>query len=137
MPLKTTRFTFWFSLGNHILNDIINVKIQHTVHFYWSFFLFKYKSNMAKSFTVITKPTNTKIWCGIRLGGYYERWQKQNMQRYFQFLVTFDIMLRYRPDNAKLHIQSLIKTKLYRWWEVNFKNNDLGPPASTLYTIRF
>ena len=34
------------------------------------------------------------------------------MQRYFQFLVTFDIMLKYRPDNAKLHIQSLIKTKL-------------------------
>jgi len=25
-------------LGNHILNDIINVKIQHTVNFYWSFF---------------------------------------------------------------------------------------------------
>jgi len=31
------------------------------------------------------------------------------MQRYFQFLVTFDIMLKYRPDNAKLHIQSLIQ----------------------------
>ena len=27
----------------------------------------------------------------------------------FQFLVTFDIMLKYRPDNAKLHIQSLIQ----------------------------
>jgi len=27
----------------------------------------------------------------------------------FQFLVTFDIMLKYRPDNAELHIQSLIQ----------------------------
>ena len=53
-----------------------------------------------------------------------------------QFLVTFDIMLKYRPDNAELHVQSLIKTKLSRWWEVNYKNNDLGPPASTFYTYR-
>jgi len=50
-----------------------------------------------------------------------------------QLLVTFDIMLKYRPYNEKLHIQSLIQVIQTGGQEVNYKNNDLGPLHPQLF----